>query len=277
MVTGVDDGGTYLLGDPVSPACVATDPAGSGVGSCEGTLQSPGTATGVGTYLYTATATDAAGNTATRSITYQVVYAFGGFEPPVGDGGTFEIGQTIPVKFRLRDDAGHSVHGAAFTVTVNGAPAATNGSPDGHGKYHVNVATSGLPAGSAVIAVVLDDGTTHQVSVELVAKPDKGKKDKGDKGDDRQGKGDDGHGGGHDVSGRGSGAADHVDGGSGSHGNGAGGSDDEIGSRSWYGPVGSGDEHYGGGSSGADDHSSHGTSDGHENDGGSAGAGYGAH
>ena len=50
-------------------------------GTARGSV-SGGNANGVGTFTYTATGTDRAGNTATRTVKYRVVYAFGGFLSP---------------------------------------------------------------------------------------------------------------------------------------------------------------------------------------------------
>lgn len=187
-VTGVEPGGTYLLGE-VTPGCEATDPgaAGSGLaGPCTGTLQAPGTATGAGTYTYTATASDLAGNTTTVSIAYQVVYDFGGFESPLRKRDSFTLGQAIPVKFRLRNAIGKKVRGAVATVTVNGAPAPLrghgddDGDDDGGGKYVYVVDTSPLSAGPAAVTVTLDDGQSYGVTIDLVAK----ERDRDDDGED---------------------------------------------------------------------------------------------
>ena len=71
----------------------------------------------VGTKTLTCSATDKAGNTASLQASYSVVYAWDGFRQPINDtahqiGSTqskFKLGQTVPVKFVLRDAAGLSV------------------------------------------------------------------------------------------------------------------------------------------------------------------------
>ena len=59
-----------------------------------------------GTHTFTVTATDLAGNTTSKSVTYYVRFAFSGFQPPVDNPpilNTQNAGQTIPVKWYLRD------------------------------------------------------------------------------------------------------------------------------------------------------------------------------
>jgi hypothetical protein len=69
-ITGVADGATYNLG-LAQPAYTATD-ALSGVVASSASLTG-GDAQGFGTFTYTVTATDYAGNTATASVVYSVV------------------------------------------------------------------------------------------------------------------------------------------------------------------------------------------------------------
>src|SRR5262249_36049428 len=105
---GVADGAVYTLGQVPAASCTANDSL-SGPASCSGTL-SGGTANGVGSFTYTATATDKAGNKTTQSITYRVIYRFDGFLQPINDTahqvGTstsiFKGGSTIPAKFQLK-------------------------------------------------------------------------------------------------------------------------------------------------------------------------------
>lgn len=105
-VTGVAQGGTYLLGS-ITPGCSTTDDA-SGV-------QTPATlvVTGsVGAVTATCTgAVDNVGNAAADvSVSYRIwVYTFGGFGPPLASGPTVKGGSTVPVKFRLYDLNGNLV------------------------------------------------------------------------------------------------------------------------------------------------------------------------
>ena len=64
----------------------------------------------MGSYTYTATAIDKAGNTSTVTGTYKVIYRFDGFLQPINDTahevGTstsvFKAGSTVPVKLQLK-------------------------------------------------------------------------------------------------------------------------------------------------------------------------------
>ena len=83
-----------------------------------------GTASGAGTFTYTATATDKAGNKVTTTGTYKVVYRFDGFLQPINDTahqvGTstsvFKAGSTVPAKLQLKKaDQKHS----RYTLNVS--------------------------------------------------------------------------------------------------------------------------------------------------------------
>src|SRR5215213_210650 len=110
---------SYTLGEATGIRCTATD-ATSGVNAdgCKVTV-SDGTSNGVGTFTYNATATDRAGNVATTSGEYKVLYAWSGFLQPINDTAhdlgkgvsVFKGGSTVPVKFQLRNAAGQVVQG----------------------------------------------------------------------------------------------------------------------------------------------------------------------
>jgi hypothetical protein len=68
---------------------------------------------GVGDRVYTFTATDKAGNTATQVVMLHIGYGWSGFLQPVtntahdlGTASTFKAGSTVPMKFVLRDANG---------------------------------------------------------------------------------------------------------------------------------------------------------------------------
>jgi hypothetical protein len=196
-IGGVKDGGIYTLGSVPAPTCNATD-SFSGVASCKGSVTG-GLANGVGTFTYTATATDKAGNAVTQSVTYKVVYnvpanvAF--FLQPINDTAhtasstlsVFKGGQTVPVKFQLKNAAGQVVQansapvwmvpakGNATSSAVNeDAFSATGDSgstfrwDSSAQQYIYNWNTASGQAGYYwKIGVKLDDGQTQYVDVGL--------------------------------------------------------------------------------------------------------------
>jgi hypothetical protein len=75
----------------------------------------------VGTTTVTATATDAAGNTTTKTFTVTVHYLFAGFFSPVENPGVFNLvkgGQSVPMKFSLSGNKGLGVFGSTPPVSV---------------------------------------------------------------------------------------------------------------------------------------------------------------
>ena len=97
----INDGDSFYFGDvPAEPTCTATD-GGSGLQSCVVS----GHSTDVGTHTLTATATDKAGNSVTKEITYTVkAWTFEGFYQPVDMNGVYNTvkgGSTVPFKFEL--------------------------------------------------------------------------------------------------------------------------------------------------------------------------------
>lgn len=70
-ITGVADGMTYNLGLVPQPAYSASD-AQSGIAASSGVITGTPDAFGCGTFTYTVTATDGAGNTAVASVTFEV-------------------------------------------------------------------------------------------------------------------------------------------------------------------------------------------------------------
>ena len=107
FVGNINDGDSFFFGDvPDQPTCTATD-GGSGLNSA-GCVVS-GYSTAVGTHTLKATATDKAGNTATKEITYTVkAWTTKGFYQPVDMStatttvwNTVKGGSTVPLKFEL--------------------------------------------------------------------------------------------------------------------------------------------------------------------------------
>ncbi|KRE43667.1 OmpL47-type beta-barrel domain-containing protein [Knoellia sp. Soil729] len=193
-IGGVKDGAQYTVGAVPIATASATDATSGLAGPATGT-RTGGTSNGVGAFTYTATATDKAGNVGTAKVAYTVVYGFGTtlFLQPVNDTAhqtgvatsVFNAGQTIPMKFELRNGAGQvitaatapkwlaPVKGSTTNAAVNesvytdtptvGGTYALNGT-----QYQYNWKTDKAMAGSYWrVGVTLDDGQTYYVNIAL--------------------------------------------------------------------------------------------------------------
>ena len=196
---GVQNDGVYFLGAVPAKTCAAVDVGASGLdGTCE-LSATGGLANGVGTWSFTATAKDKAGNVATRTgtykVRYRVVYDTAFWLQPINDTAhttstttsVFKAGSTVPAKFRLTDASGkpiqantppawvNPVKGSATTAAVDETvytDPAMSGSlftwsaTDQHYGYNW-----GSPKNGAGfywrIGVKLDDGTMQAVNIGL--------------------------------------------------------------------------------------------------------------
>ncbi len=200
-LNGIAAGTTYVLGAVPVASCTAEDPAladnsaGSGVdGTCSVTVTG-GTSSGVGTFNFTATAKDFAGNTATLTGSYQVQYAWAGFRQPINDTahqvGTstsiFKAASTVPAKFQLKDANGTIVQASTLpkwltpakgSVTSSPVDESVYGDPATSGatyrwdatsqQYIYNWGTARNQAGNYWrIGVELDDGQIYFVNIGL--------------------------------------------------------------------------------------------------------------
>jgi hypothetical protein len=144
------------------------------------TLNRPGTNT------FTLSATDVAGNTATQTATFSVLYNFGGFLPPLPNDGSclFKLGSNVPVKFPLTDAKGALVSAAVARLTLQMFSAGTvvgtpiDATPPGTAdvgdlfrfdgsQYVYDLSTKPLSTGTWQVQVHLDDGTVHTVLIGL--------------------------------------------------------------------------------------------------------------
>jgi hypothetical protein len=184
-------GGSYTLGSVPAATCTASD-SFSGVASCTVTV-SGGTSNPVGTFAWTATATDKAGNTTTVTGTFKVVYRFDGFLQPINDtahqiGATtsvFKAGGTVPAKFQLKNAAGTVVQaatapsgltpvkGSAMSAPVDESvytASADSGSTyryDATAQQYLYNWKTGTGGNYWRIGVKLDDGQTYYVNIGL--------------------------------------------------------------------------------------------------------------
>jgi hypothetical protein len=101
------DGAVYSKGQRVLAAYTCADqPGGSGVATCNGTVPngSPVDTSGLGPHSFTVTATDKAGNSVSKTVTYNVGYTFKGFLWPVKNppkANRWKAGVPVPIRFSL--------------------------------------------------------------------------------------------------------------------------------------------------------------------------------
>jgi hypothetical protein len=197
LLDGIVNGGIYTLG--AAPAtCTAVDTLSGMEDACSVTVAG-GSANGVGTFQFTATAKDKAGNTATVSGSYRVLYRFDGFLQPINDTNhpnvcgancstsIFKGGSTVPVKFQLRDAGGAIVQASSLPQWLTPQQGSSTTAPVAEGvyselatagptyrwdsiaqQYIYNWSTKGATTGHYYrIGVTLDDGQTYTVDIGL--------------------------------------------------------------------------------------------------------------
>ena len=120
-----------------------------------------------GAKSFTVSASDAAGNTTTKTVAYSVPFVSVGIEQPVNrdDSSVFKLGSTVPLKFSLYDAKGLAVGSVQPRLTLaklsNKATgkvleAADTSAPStgslfrylGGGKYIFNLGSKGLSVGT---------------------------------------------------------------------------------------------------------------------------------
>jgi hypothetical protein len=186
LITTPADGADYPLGSVVAAdyACADED-GGSGLASCVGDVAdgAPIDTSTPGLHSFSVTASDAAGNTTTASVTFRVVYEFALFgtfaAPPAWNKAT--AAGNVNLRFSLDGvtdlDAIESVMSrtisCATQAPVGALSAAGMGSPalDDAGRYQVAWKTDKAWAGTCrEVVIELDDGTTHSMLFELAKK-----------------------------------------------------------------------------------------------------------
>jgi alpha-tubulin suppressor-like RCC1 family protein len=122
---GIMNGGIYTLGAVPTATCAAVDTL-SGLDSTCSVSVTGGSANGVGTFSFTATAKDKAGNTAAVTGSYRVIYRFDGFLQPINDTShslvcgagcvtsIFKGGSTVPAKFQLKKADGTIIQASSL-------------------------------------------------------------------------------------------------------------------------------------------------------------------
>lgn len=118
-VTGVEDGAQYILGAVPTAGCDTQDTL-SGVATEASLSLSGGNSNGVGSFTATCDgASDNAGNTGSASVSYSVIYDFGGFTAPIDPQAVNQVkaGQTVPVKFSLNGDQGLNIFATGYPTS----------------------------------------------------------------------------------------------------------------------------------------------------------------
>jgi hypothetical protein len=122
-ITTPSDGTTFVKGQSVAADYSCQDESGgSGLASCIGTIANgdPIDTAAVGSHSFAVTGTDNAGNSATATNSYTVIYDFHGFFQPVDNFPTLDIataGSAIPIKFSLGGNQGLAIFAAGFPAS----------------------------------------------------------------------------------------------------------------------------------------------------------------
>ena len=122
-ITTPSDGTTYLLGQIVNAEYNCQDETdGSGLASCQGTVANGSVidTSPVGPKSFTVNATDNAGNPASLSHNYSVIYNFSGFSQPVDNLPTLNTvkgGAGVAVKFSLGGDQGLNILASGYPIS----------------------------------------------------------------------------------------------------------------------------------------------------------------
>jgi hypothetical protein len=168
----------------------ADEPNGSGLASCQGSVAdgSPLDTKTVGAKTFEVNATDNAGNHATTSVSYSVVYDFDGFLWPLQNlpsVNRWKAGRPVPVRFSLGAYRGPAPVAAGYpTVAGCGAEPLSSGAEKARGvwkrsairgakrtrwTYRFLWRTEQKWAGSCrQLVLKLDDDTIHRVAVQFV-------------------------------------------------------------------------------------------------------------
>jgi hypothetical protein len=190
-ITTPADGAIYDLGQVITADYACQDEAGgSGLASCVGTVPngSPIDTGSVGAKTFTVDAADQAGNVASLTYHYSVVYNFSGFFQPVDNLPTMNVVQAgvgVPVKFSLSGDHGLDIFAAGYPVSPK--IACVSGTPQDAIEETIIVGSSSLSYDAASdtytyvwktnkawantcrqLNITLNDGTEHKANFKFV-------------------------------------------------------------------------------------------------------------
>jgi lysophospholipase L1-like esterase len=187
-VASPHEGIEYKLGQSVEAQFTCTDEeGGSGVAVCDGPEWLD--TSSVGTKTFEVVTRDNAGNQATETVTYRVIYAYGEIRQPIDADGSsvFRAGRVVPVKFAVTDWKHNPVGSATarldFVKAYNGEVhpdeaveavtnvAATTGNLFRYDareeQYIYNWSTRGMKAGTYQLFIGLDDGKQYTAVLTL--------------------------------------------------------------------------------------------------------------
>jgi hypothetical protein len=176
----------YLLHQAVAVGYACAD-GGSGVATCVGPVANGGAldTTSVGAKTFAVSATDQAGNAASRSVPYTVSY---NICPLYDQTKAVQSGATIPIKLQLCDAQGANASASSIVVTamtITGPdgtpllPTAAGGADPGNafrydptlggtGGYIYHLSTTGLATGTYTLSfTVAGDPVTHTVQFQV--------------------------------------------------------------------------------------------------------------
>jgi hypothetical protein len=185
-VTSPSDGAVYTLGESVlADYSCADEPGGSGLASCQGGVpQGAALDTGsIGQKTFEVSASDNAGNRASKSVSYSVVYDFDGFLSPLANlpaVNRWKAGRPVPVRFSLNGYRGASPEAEGYPRSMRcgdtvgeAVRAASKKRPafryERHAdRYTLMWKTDQQWAGSCRRFVVkLDDGSVHTAQFQF--------------------------------------------------------------------------------------------------------------
>ena len=198
VVVSPQNGQFFVLNQQITPDFTCGEGAG-GIDAAACTITpsaDPYTATPLGPGTFSVNATDDAGNSASASVQYSVIYKFTGFLAPLqtagtnSDSGSFNAGNIIPVEWQLQDAGDVYFSDLATLRTIQAFPNATcSGGPAGtatalydssngtgqlafsydmpNNRFVFNWDTTGLSAGCYNLVVTPDDATANNTLVHL--------------------------------------------------------------------------------------------------------------
>ena len=189
-ITTPPDGAVYTLGQAVHADYACQDETdGSGLASCSGPAANGSSidTSSVGTKPFTVNAADNAGNPASLTHNYSVIYNFNGFFQPVDNLptlNTVKAGAGVAVKFSLRGNQGLNILAAGYPLSQ--PIACDSGNPQDAIETTVTVSNSSLSydpatdtytyvwktnkswAGSCrQLVIKLSDGTEHKANFKF--------------------------------------------------------------------------------------------------------------